>query len=410
MGQVKNPFKSNRWKGRNSPFILVGVALLVIATFSRVRRLSVGNNEISTLASKSGSPGPAFLSGNVFVHREVIDGRDVLWASPKENGGNEIKGLVFLAHGCSHSNLDWFAKKSPECETCIGLPEEQAIVKMALDMGLVAIAMSATNPTSHCWSDFDVTPVALVLNELWHRFSKAQAATKPTKPEKQQQEQNLNSNGLPLYAFGASSGGKFVTTLSNPLYSRFGIRLNGFVSQISAHLPLLRNDHDHPSLCKVYVTMNKDEHTDRKAKARVGKCEKDLAIINNNNSTKPLCKQIRLPSIPITPSFFSDRILEISVAESEEMAKVLREAMLLDEVTGELREDPRKNGEKWRDALRLASLSGTSLLQFTKRGDELIPDKSPISEVMNVAWGFHEMTRDGVKEALEFCVGQPSTR
>jgi len=98
MGQVKNPFKSNRWKGRNSPFILVGVALLVIATFSRVRRLSVGNNEISTLSSKSGSPGPAFLSGNVFVHREVIDGRDVLWASPKENGGNEIKGLVFLAH------------------------------------------------------------------------------------------------------------------------------------------------------------------------------------------------------------------------------------------------------------------------------------------------------------------------
>ena len=34
--------------------------------------------------------------------------------------------------------------------------------------------------------------------------------------------------------------------------------------------------------------------------------------------------------------------------------------------------------------------------------DPLVLNKSAISSILNVAWGMHEMSRDGVREALSF--------
>jgi len=413
MAKAANPFQSRRWRGRFSPFLLVGGALLMITPVVQIYRFlftdqgEIGKASKNVLVESSSS----FLSGGIIGHRETIEGRDVLWASPKDNprdkgdGGTDanlpsIQGLLFLAHGCQHSSLDWFSK-SPDCKDCMGLPEERAIVQTALDMGLVTIAMSSSNFSTKCWSGSDVTPVSLVLNELWHRFSQAQ----------EQEESTPSSSRLPLYAFGASSGGAFVSSLAGPLQSRFGIHLDGFISQIAAQLPLLRQEIVDPHLCRVYVTMDKDERVNRAAQARVDKCQTiETGVGNKNfdpeNEPEPQthCKQIKLPSLPIFSSYFASRIDGISQAESEEMVATLRTAGLLDLSTSELIEDPRKSYKKWSNALRLASLKATSLMVFEKRGDALFADKSPIFEAMNVAWGFHEMTRDGVGEALEFCV------
>jgi hypothetical protein len=447
MVKVANPVKSRRWRCRcrSSTFLVVSVVLLVIYSVFRLHRFGFVEREAIAMASvqtittraSNNNDGDwnlslSFISGGISVHRETIEGRDVLWASPRDNpqssssssnnidGENEnesrVKGLLFLAHGCGHSNLDWFSRKSPECEDCLGLPEESAIVEMALDLGLVVIAMSSSNWNTKCWSGFDITPVALVLNELWHRFSSAEDVPPP------------HPARLPLYAFGASSGGAFVSSLASPLQSRFGIRLDGFVSQIAAQLPLLKEDEKDVShdLSKVYVTMNRDGRTDKAAQARVKKCQSSSTTKsdsssqesnssrnrNSNNNTNNRCKHIRLPPRRIVPSYFANRIRGVSQAESEEMAKVLTEAGILGTDNGELIEDPRQSHKQWSDALWSASASASSsssLLAFQKRGDSLIPDRSPISEVLNVAWGFHEMSRDGVREALEFCVARQST-
>ena len=349
------------------------------------------------------------------MHREIIDGSDVLWASPKDNLNvtsrsasastsatatlPTVKGLLFLAHGCGHSNDDWFSKSSEKgCEGCRGLPEERAIVETALELGLVAIAMSSSNWSTKCWNAFDITPVALVLNELGHRFSQAEA---------EERGATATKSPLPLYAFGASSGGAFVSSLANPLRSRFGIHLDGFVSQIAARLPLQTEEQqEDPNLCKVYITMNRDEETNRRAKLRMRECI-SVDVDHNNTSTNAdsgeleskRCKHIRLTTLPVTPSYFADRIPEISQAESEQMVKVLTEEEYLLPPFGTPVEDPRKS-QIWSDALWSAS---SPLLRFQERGDLLVADKSPIFEVMNVAWGFHEMSRDGVREALAFC-------
>lgn len=69
---------------------------------------------------------------------------------------------------------------------------------------------------------------------------------------------------------------------------------------------------------------------------------------------------------------------------SKAMAAALRRAEMLD-ASGYLREDPRASD--WRDVL--APMAKTDGLQ---------PDKSPLSEVLNVAYALHELSADGFEE------------
>ena len=61
------------------------------------------------------------------------------------------RGLVFLAHGCSHRATD-FWPHSAACPSCIGLPEEVAIARAVVDADYAAIALSSRG---FCW-DFDI--------------------------------------------------------------------------------------------------------------------------------------------------------------------------------------------------------------------------------------------------------------
>jgi hypothetical protein len=286
------------------------------------------------------------------ANRDIINGTNVLFAEPAT-----INGILFVAHGCSHSHTDWFLG----CEGCIGLPEERAIVKEALDLGLVVVALSSSDRESMCWSiERDVESVGLVLQEMAKRYGPS----------------------LPILLFGASSGGAFVSLAATPLAERFHIQLAGFISQIAS-----LNVRTDTTKCRVYITMNKDERTDAKA-----------ALLTSSAQPQSKSLHIRLPPLPIHDDFFATRIPEIDMEHSAKMAKSLRKNGLLDD--GDfLRDSPRRSN--WRAAIEpLLPLPGLE-------GDTLAADLSLISEVMNVADGEHEMTRDGVKEALEFCLQTP---
>ena len=285
---------------------------------------------------------------------DIINGTDVLFAVPEK-----VNGILFVAHGCSHSHTDWFLS----CKGCIGLPEERAIVAQALELGLVVIAISSTNRASMCWDPRqDVEPLGLVLQDMARRYG----------------------SSLPIVLFGASSGGAFVSAAATPLVERFGLAVSGFISQIAAiEVP---ND---TSKCRVYITMNKDDRTDAKA-----------ALLTKNVRPPSKSRHIRLEPLPIRDDYFATRIPEISMEQSEKLTSSLKRNGLLDD-GNYLRESPRKSN--WRDVIKpLLPLAGLER-------DQLQPDRSPISEVMNVAEGVHEMTRDGVKEALEFCLLVPSS-
>lgn len=278
------------------------------------------------------------------------------------------KGILFLAHGCQHSMTDWWPK-SKECKRCIGLPEEMAIVDLALQRQLLVVAASSYNRSSKCWSKIDGPKVAELLLKL----------------QTEQQHGDTNDNNkLPLYAFGASSGGNFVSSvLPQALHEAGGGTLAGYVSQIMA-VPL-KEVTTPPA---VYITMSRDAYSERSAEA----------ICQQLQGKQVPCRQIRLDPLPISQHYFSDRILSITKSTSEQMVIALQQAAFLDDSTGMLTDNPRHCN--WRAALK-------NLVR--DNGDSLVADQSPISEVLNVAWGQHEMSRDGVGEALDFLLEHTST-
>ena len=89
--------------------------------------------------------------------------------------------------------------------------------------------------------------------------------------------------------------------------------------------------------------------------------------------------------------FFHDRIPGYTLEESKAMVGALRAANYLDPQTHSLVDDPRQSN--WRDVLRA---------HVPESKDNFVADESPVSEVMNVARAMHELSRDGVKEAIDF--------
>lgn len=363
-----HPRLEQRWRRYVGVFVAASVFVLGIArqrSWTLSWLLNQGKINSQSVETTVTEPGSSVVQTKPQVQRETIRDTDVLFAEPSSKN---VKGLLFVAHGCSHSHTDWFS----DCGDCIGLPEERAIVQIGLNHGLVVVAISSSDRMSKCWNlENDIEPVGQVLQELAKRY--------------QPPNQGNDSHQIPVFAFGASSGGAFVSGIATPLKDRFGMALSGFLSQIAARQT------DEAALCQVYITMNGDPGTDARAQQLVSQ----LAS-TTTTATKVPMKHIRIPPLPILPEFFASRIPEITAKDSARMFQALRDGGLLDK-GGYLLESPRRSN--WRNALLAATPPIPAVQQ-----DSLVADASSISEVMNVADGRHEMTRDGVQEALEFCL------
>jgi len=264
--------------------------------------------------------------------------------------GRKVKGLVFLAHGCSHSGTDWW-DKSERCPKCIGLPEEKRIVARLVEKDYVPLAVSSQDRLgSRCWQDEDITPVWKAIKIVRERLS-------------------LNTE--PLFAFGASSGGTFVSQLGINPASGFMVTAPQLLIEPKPTKARERSSSIYFSYMASYGTQKMYE-----------RAAEQYRKYGYNIKTR------FLPPLPVTPTFFSDRIESISTETSKLMVAALREEKLIDE-SGKLLENPR--GSDWRKCLR--KFAGS---------DSLVADKSPISEVLNVAFAQHEMSSEFVDEMIDF--------
>jgi hypothetical protein len=291
-------------------------------------------------------------------------------------------GTLFVAHGCSHSATDWWPR-SAACPTCLGLPEEVAIVRSALMRGYVVIAMSSTDRDSKCWSaKRDGPSVARVLTtETW-------AAARP------------------LLAFGASSGGSFVGYLA-PHVRAAGGTLAAIAVQIAA-LPtsfIERSTSPKGSAthsrgarfpAAVFLPMERDVRTLYAARA----CVKLL-----RSKARP-ATLLELSPHRITNDWFSSRIETMPKELATALVRILIDAKLVDAETRILADDPRRPQPSrrggatttWRRAI--ADANSVVATRIERSGDTLVADASPIAEVLNVAYGMHELSSSRFDEAL----------
>ena len=300
------------------------------------------------------------------------------WQMPP---ADRVQGILFLAHGCGHDGGDWWPQYSSKeesstlsflrgsltgnsqsssqnkvltCSTCRGYPEEMAIVDLARKyFDMVVVSSSAAAEFGKCWKSRDGPRVARVLQHI----------------------QSLVGGDIPLYALGASSGGYFVSSLLPRAMTDAGMKLEGFISEIS--VPNVRPEIRMDNLRAALITMPKDARTQMGVEQ----------FVQDYEST---AKHIRVQSHSITDIFFHERIPAIPLATSQRMAEALQKYNLLDASTQMLRTDPAKVSDQWKEALEpfLVPDSGVNLVH--------------LEEVLKVAWGKHEMTRDGVAQALEF--------
>ncbi|KAL4457968.1 hypothetical protein ABPG75_012833 [Micractinium tetrahymenae] len=123
----------------------------------------------------------------------TIRNLETLWEVPEQP-----RGVLFVAHGCSHSGSDWWPP-SPRCRHCLGLPEEMAVRRAALRRGYAVIAVSSFDRDTKCWHN-----TAPSRSEDLQRLPGVLAEVAA--------EDGLE--GIPLYVFGVSSGGGIVLRLA----------------------------------------------------------------------------------------------------------------------------------------------------------------------------------------------------
>jgi len=283
------------------------------------------------------------------------DSIETMWQLPE--GGDPVKGIVFLAHGCQHQGTDFFAGvcQGSNFGRCLGLPEERALVEKVRSKGYVALAVSGSGP-NRCWDmDLDVARVEKAIGHVISVESLPQDTS--------------------IFAIGASSGGYFVGELAAT--SNLGSRLKCISPQISA----VRTGLTVPTL---FIHMTRDVVTSADIQT-LG------AELEGRNVT---CQELRVDEQAVTATLLH-RCMNLTVAHT--VVQALFTGGFINE-EGYLLQDPRQSRDGW-----FSLLKGLSPFNASPPTDSLLADESPVSELLNVAWAQHEITSKYAEDILDFC-------
>lgn len=141
--------------------------------------------------------------------------------------------------------------------------------------------------------------------------------------------------------------------------------------------------------------------------------EKDTRTLRNMQRTARYLTQhhvtaevLMATALPLTESYFSDRIRGLSYDTSRGIVRALHSCSLVDD-TGFLLHDPRVT--KWRDCLGLYPWVVHNISKDSGHGndlytlaDSLKADESPVSEELNVAYAMHELTANYMPDMINF--------
>ena len=377
---------------------LLNISYDIGSSFSQtLQRLKEVVANVGSPPSSRFEAAPNDSSSSCSYHEVVVQDRKVKYVvvTPSE----QPLGVLLLIHGCSHTCLD-FCHASNECPGCRGLPEEVRFAQFGLAFNMIVIAVSAADKSSHCWSGADVIKGGVMKSpdvENVLTILKKEGVLVPRGSLAQ----------LPLIAMGASSGGTFVGKLAE---GALGAQLLGIVVQIAAP-PLSDSLYLSPNTVVVYSVMTRDKATARRSKEefrrihkkRTGSAiemENDLAASTSFNgsffSSSTKVGWCGVNPMRITPLFFSSRISNVSLKASEALHSQLLLRGILSSSEWTIVKDPRHFGG-WRNVV-------APVLKKIGVKDDLKADKSPISEEMNVGFGYHEFHADFAREMLEFII------
>ncbi|KAL3918417.1 MAG: hypothetical protein SGILL_004246 [Bacillariaceae sp.] len=304
-----------------------------------------------------------------------------------------------------------FFSPSPKCQDCIGLAEELQIVRLVLERGYVAIAVTGVDQKSGCWGDHpDVDRVQHVLTEFTTTAC-PDAFHKDTSPV--------------VYAIGASSGGAMAARLlANGVVEGASVMVMSLSQKLQEKVAHVLSDASTKK--SLYLApMIRDKGTAKKVRQNHEyflfqqkrlHAKKSLNVVLDETSCEPL---------PVTTDYLWKRVSGMTKeAASIIVDTLLNDAKHLDPTTRMLTVDPTRSN--WRDfVLRKnvdehgkqyipKSLSQVKELKSKsvglKQGNadmllwdafDLTPGRSTIAKALHRAWAFHEYCSESVPMALD---------
>ena len=283
---------------------------------------------------------PAFFSANLSSKGVLLEynGVQAVYELPIKSSGKgvgstaAVEGVLFVAHGCSHSATDWWAA-SASCPQCIGLPVEVNIVNTAVQRyNLAVIAISSYDREgSRCWSGVDTTRVVSMIAHFYRQI----LGVNPSKGRRAE-DKGIVTLPPPLYLLGASSGGAFVGHLAQdpalaPPATAVTVQISSVFVQTASSSAVTMPP-------TTFVLMNKDEYT----LAQVTRVIKGLSA-----DQRPNFNIIRTQEKPILDNFFHDHSNKvISKQDSAKIRQALLEGGYIDASSSLLLQDPRSTD--WR--------------------------------------------------------------
>eukprot|EP00038_Savillea_parva_P013803 m.9294 g.9294 ORF g.9294 m.9294 type:complete len:356 (+) comp2619_c0_seq1:273-1340(+) len=275
-------------------------------------------------------------------------------ASHGARDARRIRSILLVLHGCQHGGYDWAGPT--ECTSCRGLPEEMMVARDAVRASMIVVAPSSLNRLmGKCWSPREDGP----------RLAKMIDAISRDYPN------------VPWYVFGVSSGGAMALLLPHYVPS-----ITAIVSQVmalppSALISVVEAVPTYPPT--LFLHMARDTRT-----THTVQLNKDVLSTQRIPTASITLRPHRVTSLYLTHK------LGITPDIADTIVSRLTSAGVVD-AHGMLNDDPRRT--EWRRALH-----GIAYLD----NDTLVPDESPLSEVLNVAWAAHEIFSDANKEVFEW--------
>jgi len=294
-------------------------------------------------------------------YKRVDGGIETLWQRPK----GTPKGIFFAAHGCCHQGPDYFSEVEPDgwkfeacADTyvghCLGLPEEVHFRHAVLTRGYVFVAVSGGSGVGSCWSEGEAPKVKQAIEYV--RKAEGLPAT------------------VPVFATGSSSGGSLMTPMAD----------SDGVQNLKCIVPMVSTaDATSRKIPTLHVEMSRDSWTDRSGRQATESLKRQ-GVRAASISARPL---------PLTEAYLSQCLSDPNLRAA--VIKAMRQSGDID-AKGLLKYDARESN--WREPVRKV-IAGRS-------ADTLVADQSCLSELMNVAWSFHEFTGEMSEQILDFCEGK----
>jgi hypothetical protein len=268
--------------------------------------------------SKSLSQGTSTESNSNGIYVELEGGIQLVYQIPKSN--KALTGVLLVAHGCSHSATDWWPK-SQNCSTCIGLPVERSIVRMAIERNMAVVAVTSSNRQHKCWVlRSDKVPVITAIKYVYQKAGLT-----------------AETASVPLYLLGASSGGSFVGSFAQEAKSEGLI-----VSAICVQIMFIKiHRFDEGMIPALFVHMPLESHTKKMISS----------VIDQINRHSPnSAKELLCLKKAIEPTYFNDHGAALTIADSAALTKAFKDSGLLSPQHF-LLENPRESN--WREVSML---------------------------------------------------------